>query len=241
MDKILINNFPYLITDNINELPIGLAKDIEEVIPHNSDYRNTNADTVNCSREIIEKVINILCQVPFEVLEKVPDLTQVFTQFIHPLLSGIFSPTLEGVELNLKRYRIIDDIYENETIHPFAEACDLLTQGNSINTADYLMAVYLRKKKEQYTEAKAKARVEEMNLFSYDKFLYVLHKHNEAVDNVKKYHPSVFNGDGEGKGMNALISTVAEKGIFNQQGKTPLESARAVKVAQFFDYIESLN
>lgn len=237
-DSIIINGYAYQITDSANDITISLAQRIDELIPKNSYYRNIK-NKYEYNQDLAIDLISAVTGATKDILKRCDNIFHIYSKFIQKLLISIYYP--EAIHLQNKKYNLIDDIYENESIYPFAEACDLLSSGQSIEVAEFIVAIYYRKKKEKYTVEKAKERAEYFNQLPYSVFVYVLSKHNEAATKVRQLHSDIFSGSGDSKSMSSLISMAAEKGIFNSPESTPLNSTRNIKVGEFFDYIESIN
>ena len=238
IDELIISGKSYRITDSPYDCSISLIKSIDEMIPEKSFYRNPKLE-YKYDDILAGKVLHLVTGLDREFLAQAENLSDIHFKFTHRLIFHIYNPEPTG-EMIFKKFKPIVDIYENETIHAFAEACDLIATGNPIQLAEYILAVYLRKKREKYSELLAKSRIEFFDNFTYDYFADLMNRHNETSAKIRQLHPKIFDGDGEGKSMSALISQIAERGVFTEKGRTALQCARNVAVGEFFDYVETI-
>jgi hypothetical protein len=239
IDELIIQGKSYRITDSPYDCSISLIKSIDEIIPEKSFYRNPKTE-YKYDDILAGKVLHLVTGLDREFLAQAENLSDIHFKFTHRLVFHIYNPEPTG-EMIFKKFKPIADIYENESIHAFAEACDLIAAGNSIQVAEYILAVYLRKRKEKYSELLAKSRLEFFESFTYDYFAYLMSEHNETSATIRQLHSKIFEGTGEGKSMAALISQVAERGVFTEGGKTAIQCARNVPVGKFFDYVETIS
>jgi hypothetical protein len=237
IDEIIINKKAYRITDQPTDLTIELVQKLDLLVPVKSYYRDDKEKPIYVE-DLAAKSIAIVTGLDFEYLKQAENLKDIHEKFTHPLLYFIYRSA--RIDLTNSKFSMLDNLYKNESVFAFAEASDLLSSSDPIKTAEYLTAIYFRKKKEHYSEELAMSRIELFKQLNYGYFLLAMMRHNETSTHIRKYHPKIFEGEGKGKGMNALISMVAEKGVFTEKNQTALECARNVRVGKFFDYVETI-
>lgn len=235
IDELIINNKRYDIPETASLLSIAKIKEIDILIPKGSFY-HTQKNFIY-DNDFAIKAIGIISNVPESVLKLCTNVEDVFMRFYNRIIFSIYYPNV--TELKYRKYYPPADIYETESIYPFAEACDLLSDFKNLQSIEYLPAIYMRQKNEDYSLAVTRSRLEMFNYYPYSAYLQCLATHNEASAKVRQYHPKLFGGDGKSKSMNDMIAFVAGKGVFKSGNLSALESTRKIKVSEFFDYLES--
>jgi len=182
------------------------------------------------------------------------------------VLETIYQPTninriekfiLFGKEYFLPARKIINNIerpFNYEFASKFCDASDLLLEDKQIySNANLLIAIVYSEKDKEYKDTNSLELAEKWgDTLTCDIYYSAVAEIRETNNVLNKFFPNLFTNVGvtskianEESGLNSFgwlnsMLTVAEKGVFNQNDKTPLDSVRNTNLYDFMTIISQM-